>query len=384
MPDFLGIDLGATKVAYVLANGDGDFIFEKTYTSPYKKTSNTLSDGEPEVFLDTILTDIPIEERALRYLAQTEADFLNAARKEIGDNNFEGRGYSLCGKTWTQDGRIAMIGGNTPSRFAADLGKGKIGIVVANAADNTVAANDGNAAATAQGIYYKATRGVEPRETGYFILGTGFGFGVPGYFALTEIGHIPVGLVPELLWQECDCTDGHKTACAENYASGRGIENTANILLCLDGSSHLRKLSDCMAAVTGQADLFDLVATSKMKANRRTDAKTVMDLAKNSEDGLAVFVANLAADVTAYAAVTAAQLFGLQIIGIGETVAQSNPWHVDTIAGKVDSYVDGSTILRPPLKVELTPLSEPAKYGALALVVPESRYEAWAEKMKAG
>lgn len=39
-------------------------------------------------------------------------------------------------------------------------------------------------------------------------------------------------------------------------------------------------------------------------------------------------------------------------------------------------------MLRPSLKAELTPLKNPAKYGALSLVVPESRYEIWAEKMK--
>jgi hypothetical protein len=110
--------------------------------------------------------------------------------------------------------------------------------------------------------------------------------------------------------------------------------------------------------------------------------KTVMDLAKDNSDGLAVYIANIASDVTAFAAVTAAQLFGLQLIGIGESVARLNPWHVDNISKKVDSYTKGNTMLRPSLKVELTPLKNPAKYGALSLVVPESRYEIWAEKMK--
>lgn len=54
-------------------------------------------------------------------------------------------------------------------------------------------------------------------------------------------------------------------------------------------------------------------------------SKTVMDLAIDNSDGLAVYIANIASDVTAFAAVTAAQLFGLQLIGIGESVARLNP-----------------------------------------------------------
>lgn len=381
MANILGVDLGGSKIDYVLANSDGDFLFERTYPSPYKRTRKKLSSGEPEVFLDTELTDIPIEKRVYNYVARTETEFLNEAKKEIGNNNFEKKGYSLCGKTWVHDGKIVMMGSNAPSRFTSDLGKGKIGIIIADSADNIKAANDGNAAATAQGIYYKAVKGIEPKETGYFILGAGFGFGIPEYFALTEIGHIPVGFVPKLLWQECGCVDGHKTACAENYVSGRGIQNTAELLLSFNGSHVLNELSGYMAIITEEANLSNLIVTSKMR-NQKIDSKIVMDLAKDNSDGLAAFIANFAADITAYAAVTAALLFGLQIIGIGESIARFNPWHVDNIARKVNSYVRGSTILRPSFKVELTPLNKPAKYGALSLVVPESRYETWVEKMK--
>ena len=384
MSNILGIDLGGTLLKYVLANEMGEFLYEKTYDSPFKRTSKKMSNGEPEVFIDTILKDIPIEQRVFHYLSRTEADFLNDAKRTISNIDLGGRGYSLCGKTWAHDGKILMIGGNTPFRLATDLGKDKMGIVVAEkkSGDNIKAANDGNAAATAQGIYYKSIKGIDPVETGYFILGTGFGFGIPKYFALTEIGHIPVGFVPKLLWQECGCTVGHKTACTENYVSGRGIENCAKILLSLEGNSVLKGLSEYLSIETNDKNLFDLVTTSKMKNHKNINSKTVMDLAKNNSDGLAVYIANIASDVTAFAAVTAAQLFGLQLIGIGESVAHSNPWHVDNISKKVDSYTKGNTILRPSLKVELTPLKNPAKYGALSLVVPESRYEIWAEKMK--
>jgi hypothetical protein len=108
-----------------------------------------------------------------------------------------------------------------------------------------------------------------------------------------------------------------------------------------------------------------------------------MDYAKNSADGLAAFIADLAAQVTADAAIAIAQLFGLTRIGIGESVARSNPWHVDIIAKKVADRTRNSSMLTPPLKVELTPIHNPAKFGALSLVVPESQYEIWAQKMAA-
>ncbi|MBN1894115.1 ROK family protein [bacterium] len=383
MADYLGVDLGGTKIGFVLADESGHFICEdsKSFSSPYKTTSRMLPDGEPEVVLDTVMTEIPMEKRVQAYLARAEADFLKAAKAKTGKAAYDKKGYSLCGKTWIQDGRIFMMGSNSPPRFATDLGNGRIGILVAEASEKVRGANDGNAAATAQGIYYKAVRGIEPRETGYFILGTGFGFGIPEYFALTEIGHIPAGFMPEWLWQECGCTQGHKTACAENYASGGGMKNTAETLLAFKNRPLPESVRAGAFVLSGGADLAELLEKTVLKSGK-TDSKTIMDLAGKKSDGLAVFIAELAARTTAYAAVTSAQLFGLRIIGIGESVALNNPWHVRRISEIADAYLKGNSILRPPLVIEPTPLSNPAGYGALSLVVPESRYEVWAEKMK--
>ncbi len=381
MANILGIDLGGTSLDYVLADENGNFLYEKSYISPFKKTAKKLPDGKPEVFIDTILHNIPVEHRIYTYIAQTEAEFLNDVKEKTGNINLEKKGYSLCGKTWKHDGRIYIIGGNTPLRFAEKAGKGKIGIAITELKSDykIKAANDGNAAATAQGIYYKAVKGIDPVETGYLILGTGFGFGVPGYSALTEIGHIPVGFLPKLLWQNCGCTDGHKTACAENYVAGRGIKRCAEILLSSAKDPALYALAEYSNT---DIKIDELIATSRLKNCKDISAETVMDFAKDNSDGLAVYIADLAAEITAYAAVTAAQLFGLQRIGIGESVAHCNPWHVDNIAKKVNAYTRGNTILQPALKVEATPLKNPAKYGALSLVVPESRYDIWADKME--
>jgi predicted NBD/HSP70 family sugar kinase len=389
MPVLLGMDLGGTKLDFLLAAEDGTFLYEKQYDSPFQKTGKTLAGGDSEVMLDTMLTHIPEEQRVAAYLNQTEDRFLQEAQKEIGSFDIAGKGASLCGRTREQDGNIVIAGGNTPMRFASGRDQEKPGIVVMKAkADYPVtAANDGTAAATAQGIYYKVFHGIDPEKTAYFILGTGFGCGIPHCDVPAEIGHIPVGFMPEALWQTCGCTTGHPTACAENYASGRGIANCARILLSLRDSPVLKTISPCLVRQTGFSglsdfsSLSDLAAVSRISRHPQIDAKIVMDYAENHTDDLAVFIADLAAQVTADAAIAVAHLFGLTRIGIGESVARSNPWHVNNIAKKAADRTRNSTLLVPPLTVELTPINNPAKYGALSLVVPESQYEAWAGKM---
>jgi hypothetical protein len=387
MSNILGVDLGGTSLDYVLADNNGEFLHEKSFPSPFRKMSNSLPDGEPEVYIDTKLDNISNEEKIFNYLAETEAEFLKEAEDKIGGLDLESKGYSLCGKTWEHGGKIFMIGGNTPTRFATRLENDEIGICVLESGSdryNIKAANDGNAAATAQGIYYSAIENIDPIKTGYFILGTGFGFGIPEYFALTEIGHIPVGFVPKALWQKCGCTDSHKTACAENYVSGRGIQSCAEILLSLRGQTVLNELSEHTNVFDqlNNINLFNSVETSRLRNYNSINSSIVMGLARNNSDELAVYIETLAAAVTAFAAVTAAQLFGLRIISIGESVACLNPWHVDKISKIVNSYANDSKILKPSLRVELTPLKNPAKYGALSLVIPKERYVIWAERME--
>jgi predicted NBD/HSP70 family sugar kinase len=379
---YLGVDLGGTKVTYVLANDKGDFLFQQTFASPFKKTQHRLPDGSPAVYLDSVMTHVPIRQRSLSYLVHIESQFLKEAKKAIGIGTYDKKGMSLCGKTWIHENNVMIAGGNTPARLFAQSDDGESGVVVAEISADLVAAHDGNAAATAQGIYYLVAKGIAPKETGYLILGTGFGFGVPEYFAPAEVGHTPVSFMPELLRQECGCTQGHKTSCVENYASGRGIQNTALLLLSLKDSTPLGKLAFQPEEVNAGKRLYDIVAASRLTEGSDCSTKKIMQHAKRGDDDLAVWIVNLAAVVTAHAVVNAALQFGLKIIGIGETLAQSNPWYVDYISEIIQRDTRGNTILKPPLRVELTPLRNPSLYGALALVVPEEKYETWAERMK--
>ncbi|HSL61278.1 MAG TPA: hypothetical protein VK885_05800 [Desulfotignum sp.] len=43
MPDLLGIDLGGTKLDFLLAAEDGTFRYEKRYDSPFKKTGKKMA-----------------------------------------------------------------------------------------------------------------------------------------------------------------------------------------------------------------------------------------------------------------------------------------------------------------------------------------------------
>jgi len=377
------MDIGGTKLTCVLASDDGDLLFQHTYISPFKRMQHTLPDGSPAIYLDDVMTNVPVKKRVSAYLSYIESKFLEEAKSEIGVSTYAKKGMSLCGKTWIHNNNVMMAGGNTPARLFVDLGNGNAGIIVTERSNDLVAANDGNAAATAQGIHYHTARGIPPKETGYLILGTGFGFGVPEYFALAELGHMPVGFIPRLLRQDCGCTVGHKTRCAENYASGRGMQNTAIHLLSLKGRTSLREFAFQPEGLNVGANLYDMVAGSELAEGHDCTSKTIMDLAKNRDDDLSVWIVNLAAQVTSHMVICAALQFGLQMVAIGETLAQSNPWYVDIISERVKRRTRGNTILNPPLKVELTPLKNPALYGALSLVVPKAKYETWADKMKA-
>jgi hypothetical protein len=86
---YLGVDLGGTKVTYVLADDKGDFLFQQTFVSPFKKTPHKLPDGSPEVYLDSVMTHVPLRQRALSYLVHIERQFLKEAQKAIGIGTYD-------------------------------------------------------------------------------------------------------------------------------------------------------------------------------------------------------------------------------------------------------------------------------------------------------
>jgi glucokinase len=385
MENLLGMDLGGTKVAFVLSDPCGRFLFEKQYPSPFRHTGRQKNDGTPELEVEAgtlkDLPGLPEDRRVEAFLDRLETDFLQEAKKTVGLDSYAKKGLSLCGRTWIEDGSIMVMGGNTPIRLASDLGNGRMAIRICPAAPNIRAANDGNAAATAQAVFYNSYHGIDPQRTGYMILGTGLGFGVPDYFALTELGHMPAGFVPECLWQNCGCNQKQPTACVENFASGRGIASTAARLLEIADTRPDCLPEEFVKRLAPGKNFCQMAQASVLKNKDHINSKDVMSAALTYNDCLACFVAELAAEVTAYAAICAAYMFGLEIIGAGETVAGQNPWHVANIARKIEKYTNGSTILQPPLRFEPTPLKNPARFGALSLLAQKSDYMLWAEQM---
>lgn len=396
----MGVDVGGTKLDFSLADKTGKVVAHQRFDSPFLLISEKMEDGPAQYACDVFLDVQPRSKRVRLYLEHQEAAFLQHFGSVMNGGRIAAKGVSLCGRTWEQGGKIFILGGNTPLCFAQESGGGK-GVMMldkkAPPPPETApyyiehypikAANDGTAAATAQGVWYKAKRKIPPAKTGYFILGTGFGFGVPGFSAPLEIGHVPMGFIPNLLWQKCGCSAGRKTACAENFASGRGIQTCARKLLSIKDDSQLEELSrffnQCNASFMDgeKLNLAELVRTSQLNG-RTVSAEAVMDLAGAGTDGLSMFIANLAAYAVALCAVSAAQLLGLKIIGIGEGVAVKNPWHVENIAQMVRALAKDSVMLSPGFKVELTPVKNISQYAALSLVAPRPFYSSWAEHME--
>ncbi|MFH1440282.1 MAG: ROK family protein [Candidatus Woesearchaeota archaeon] len=395
MKNYIGIDVGGTKVDLVLADEEGNILFSEKYDSPFLETGNRLADEETdaeitgsegkEVLLDKFKSGIGMGIRFHKYLEGAVVDFRKKARnKRKLKGTIDGIGASLCGTVRKDESGFYFLGANTPNRFVNN----RLGIQVSQletlAEIPFAAANDGNAAAKAQGIFYKARLGLDPKKTGYAILGTGFGFGVPDTDAQTELGHIPIGFVHSTLMQKCGCTDGRiYTRCAENYASGGGMERIVRDVSALSNLD-LQELAQYERLGYRAEDLKEAIRGSELNympdGEKITTAK-IMSVAYNG-DAFAEWVVNLAAQTTAYALVSAAQMFGLERIGVGESVAINNPWHVENIAEIVEDMVKDNKLLPNGLKVEMTPISEnAAKYGALSLVVPEDRYDMWADAM---
>ncbi len=373
----LGMDLGATTLDFVIASMDGMIVFDGHYPSPFQ----ILDSSQGIVLVDTMLKNVHPAERVSYYIREKQNEFLQKARSQ-GINDIQAQGIGLCGMAWQDtDKKWHMLGSNTPDRFAEKDSDGRKGVLINLCTDWPIkAANDGNAAATAQGIFYSIEHKLDPKATGYAILGTGFGFGVPGTMTPTEIGHIPVGFVHPSLLMRCGCNPEKFTSCAENYASGRGIAKTYSRVM--RSKQELPELFNelCLYEKMGGrcSDLEKATETAIFDPN--ITAEEVFIRAQKG-DQLAKWVTDIAAHVTADAIIGAAQLYGLQRVGIGESVAINNPLHVRAIARLVEQQITGNTLLQGGLIVEQTPIIYAARYGALALVAPHDKHELWVQNM---
>ncbi len=383
MDHVIGMTLHATNLTLAAAELEtGRILFEDTYDSPFRRTGNELHSGEPEVFLDTVLQDTPIGERASKYVRQTIDKFM--ADHHV--NSFFGIGASFAGKTWQSKGTCYVIGGNTPIRFAVDTPDGK-GIAIdpqIRDRDSFKAKNDAEASFDAQALTYQYVQRVDPLKTAYIVLGTGFGGGC-AYPILLEIGHLPMGFIPEALMQPCGCSKAPKTSCGENYGSGRGLAETAKLLMDgyrLSEMDAIEEIQRTIGKPEGSSHLSLAVYNSSLKGNNNIDSKAVMEAA-NAGDPFAKWVVDLGARAVADSIAYAAQITGADRFGLGDSVALNNPGYVRMIAQKVTESMGQSNFHPAGIIVEQTPIHHAGMYGALVQAIPSGVHEAWARTMKA-
>ena len=380
---FAGMDLGAHNLRFFYADENGEISLFNKVTSPFRQTKRKHTDGSDEVHLDTILTDVPEPERVSRYLEGQQKLFFQESGKGMSD--FEAQGAQMAGKVWQREGKWYLMGSNTPSRFAVQDPEGQKGILIDTGFERFAGANDGNAAAKAQSIYYAAKLGLVPSTTGYIILGGGFGFGIPDTETQTEGGHVEVGLVHPALFRKCGDSPKVAVAHAELYASGPGQVATAEqVIEYVDTGLNgpIASIAAYEKAAGRIADLEGAVRNSPLYEKAGDfESKDIMDAAHNG-DKFASWIADLAAEAVKVVCISGAQYYGLQRIGMGESVAEKTPWFVDKVAKMVHNSTKGNTLLPNGLTVELTPIKDAGKYGALSMVVPTDLYETWADVMK--
>ncbi len=381
---FAGMDLGAHNLRFFYANENGEIELFDPVTSPFRKTKRKHTDGSDQVHLDTIMTNVPENERVSRYLSEMQDQFFSKSGKGLKD--FEAQGAQMAGKVWQREGKWYLMGSNTPTRFAVQDPEGQNGILIDTSfAERFKGANDGNAAAKAQSIYYQVKLGLAPSTTGYIILGGGFGFGVPDTETQTEGGHVEVGFIHPALLRKCGDNAKVVVGHAENYASGPGqVATVVQVIEYFDAG--IQGPIASLAAHEKEAgrigDLVGAIEASPLYETGNYESKDIMDAA-HSGDKFASWIVDLAAEAVKVVCVGGAQFYGLQRIGIGESVAEGHPWFVDKVANRVTACTKGNTLLQNGLTVELTPIKDAGKYGALSLVVPSKLYSKWADVMKA-
>lgn len=378
------ISIGGTWLEFAVVDETGDILDiredKRKFESPLLVTEKDARGTPTQFFLDDKLTELEPSDRPSKYVQEKQREFLQGCGIEPSD--ILAQGMNLCGDVWEDNGTTSFVGGNTPEKYFAKDTKGRLGISInLQTPWQFKAGNDGNNAAKAQGIYYLVKEGLPISKSGYIILGTGYGAGVPDAPYRTEV-HGPVSFIHPLLAQECGCTPQRTILCAENFAAGRGIGNTAKRVVGLYKGGEITELAKYESSAGRIEDLEKAIGSSLLlnMLPENIDSKLVMGYA-NHGDPFAKWVAHLAALVTKDTIVNLAHLFNLERVGIGESVAENNHWHVENINRLVQEYVQGSTLQPNGLKVELTPIRDAAIYGAISIVLPEKYYEQWADKM---
>ncbi|MGB8951203.1 MAG: ROK family protein [Candidatus Aminicenantales bacterium] len=383
----LGIDLGGTKLRFILADYENGNI-----TNPLGDRISKISIDSPllekeGIFDNEYFSKIPDSRKVSAYIIKKLHEYLE--NLGIPKNRIKGIGISVAGKI-QKDRRF--IGSNVPIKYAVKK-EGYYGINLISELAGTfpknikiAIENDATCAGIAQGIYYKYM-GIDPDTTFYVTVGTGIGGGGPKR-DVDEIGHIIMdGAFPPLA-VVCGCG---ATGCVETYASGEGLKNQAlSILNFFMNDPETFKQFQTFENIRNEKkyDFRHLIDHSILKPlyleKKEITAKQIFDSAnlenpQNPPDPFALYLIETAAERIAQALISLSNIHGIERFGFGGSVAIQNPKFLNIIQEKISSiYKCSEDIFKKKLLIEISPLGESANdYGALFLVVPPDCEKKW-------
>jgi predicted NBD/HSP70 family sugar kinase len=389
----MGVDFGATKINYTLFDAESGELL-KSYLikeGPFFRENPKVD----HVVLDEKLHGYPDGTKVSMYLKEETGNVLDIWGCVPED--FSGAGMSVAGKVFNNgsDGSSAtFIGGNTPERYTVKDVYGQLCVQTTGGMKElfgkkpVIAANDCNCTGNAQSWYY-GKMGVDPMKTYYMVISTGIGGG-GAMMAVDEIGHTKIFGVHPYVSRQCNCKEH---GCLESYASGTGIPLFAKKFLDLPPEKlaevfQYEKLGGRigMRSMNGSGDPVQVAMASPLAAidcMRSGDVFINAALDAESGDPFSRYMVETCAEMTANSIANAVNIHGLEVIGIGGSVASNNPLYIGKINEFTNDLIGGNSKFSPRgVKVEVCPMGDAVNdYGPASLVLEDGYKANWVDAM---